>query len=156
MAKWNPETTSWDFDDADLERALDAGDKATDQLASGTKAPVISSARYEPLGRRVSVELDNGATFAFPVDGVQGLRGVADADLHALEVWGTETLAWPTLDVHVGVPDLMAGYFGSGRWMKELQRERGRRGGRTPSTAKAAAARENGRKGGRPRKPAVS
>jgi hypothetical protein len=49
--------------------------------------------------------------------------------------------------VDYSVPGLVAGIFGTARWMAA-------RAGRAGSPAKAAAARANGAKGGRPRKAA--
>ena len=46
------------------------------------------------------------------------------------------------------VPGLVAGLFGTRRWMAEI----GRRGGKRRTKAKALAARANGAKGGRPRR----
>ena len=110
--------------------------------------PRAASARYEATGRRVIVELTNGCTFAFPADLAQGLDGAADADLAAVETQGKGYgLHWPTLDVDLAVPDLMAGLLGTRSWMA-------RKAGSTSSKAKAESARENGKKGGRPRKTA--
>jgi hypothetical protein len=57
-------------------------------------------------------------------------------------------LHWESLDVDLGVPELVAGLFGSKAWMSEL----GRQGGKSKSAAKAQASRDNGKSGGRPRK----
>ena len=55
---------------------------------------------------------------------------------------------WESLDVDFGIPELVAGIFGTKSWMAEL----GRKGGEATSSAKSAAARKNGKKGGRPKK----
>jgi hypothetical protein len=60
-------------------------------------------------------------------------------------------LHWPTLDVDLYVPALVAGIFGTRAWMT---RELARRAGLATSPAKAEAARRNGARGGRPRKTA--
>jgi hypothetical protein len=60
-------------------------------------------------------------------------------------------LHWESLDVDLGVPELVAGLFGTKAWMSEL----GRQGGQSKSSAKAQASRDNGRSGGRPRKTAL-
>jgi hypothetical protein len=57
-------------------------------------------------------------------------------------------IEWEDLDVQVTLAGLMAGVFGTKRYMAELAR----RAGQSRSPAKAAAARTNGAKGGRPRK----
>jgi hypothetical protein len=81
-------------------------------------------------------------------DLAQGLEGASDADLAAMEILGNGYgLHWPSLDVDLAVPDLMAGLLGTRSWMA-------RKAGSTTSKAKAKAARENGKKGGRPRQAA--
>ena len=57
---------------------------------------------------------------------------------------------WEELDSHLSVPGLVAGTFGTKRWMSEL----GRKGGSVRSEAKAKSSRENGKLGGRPKKTA--
>ncbi len=52
----------------------------------------------------------------------------------------------------LGVPQLVAGLFGTKAWMAQL----GRQGGKSRSGAKAQASRDNGKHGGRPRKPLSS
>ena len=122
-------------------------------VAAGSLAaveePRALAARYDAATRRIVVDLTNGCTFIFPADRGQGLEGVSDAELAQVDVLpGGEALHWEQLDADLGVPQLIAGIFGSKLWMREL----GRRGGSSTSQTKAAAVRENGKKGGRPRK----
>jgi hypothetical protein len=113
--------------------------------------PRAKSARYDPDTGRIEIELKDGCLFAFPTGIAQGLRGASAAQLAAVEVWGDGyALHWEELDADFTVPGLVAGRFGTKRWMSEL----GRRGGSAKSEAKARASRENGKKGGRPRKAA--
>jgi hypothetical protein len=58
---------------------------------------------------------------------------------------------WDALDIEVTVAGLLAGVFGTERYMAEL----GRRAARMRSAAKAKASRSNGAKRGRPRKAIV-
>jgi hypothetical protein len=108
--------------------------------------PHAASARYDPDSERMIVDLDNGATFAFPPRLVQGLETATPDELAAVELLGDGFgLHWERLDVDFTVGGLLNGIFGTARWMAE-------KAGRTSSPAKAAAARVNGAKGGRPRK----
>ena len=115
--------------------------------------PRALSARYDPASGRIVVDLANGCELAFPARRVQGLAHAKDGDLADVEVTAAgRGLHWPTVDVDVTVPGLLAGLFGTKAW---TARELARHAGRATSTAKAEAARENGRKGGRPRKPSA-
>jgi hypothetical protein len=112
--------------------------------------PRASVARFDRQTGRVVIELTNGCTFEFPAELGQGLRGATPDQLAEVEVLpGGSGLRWEQLDADLSVAGLVAGIFGSERWMA---RQLGRRGGSRSTAAKAAAARENGKKGGRPRK----
>ncbi len=116
--------------------------------------PRAASARYDHKTNRVTVDLVNGCTYAFPTHLVQDLIEADPEDLAEVEVDGAGfNLHWPTLGVDLYVPALVAGVFGTRDWMN---RALARQAGRATSAAKAAAARENGRKGGRPRQSARS
>lgn len=108
--------------------------------------PHAARARYDRRTRRIVVDLTNGSSFAFPADLVQGLVGASPDALGDIELsGGGYGLHWPQLDADLTVPGLLAGVFGTARWMAA-------RAGRSTSPDKAAAARRNGAKGGRPRK----
>ena len=108
--------------------------------------PRAQSARYDRKSHRIVVELTNGSTFAFPARLAQGLEQATDDALAAVEVLGEGYgLHWEKLDADFTVPGLLAGIFGTKRYMAQLA-------GRSTSAAKATAARVNGAKGGRPRK----
>ena len=109
------------------------------------------SVRYDASSSRIMVELSDGCVFGFPARFAQGLRGASPEYLAEGKVaLGGRALRWERLDADLLVAGLVQGLFGSRRWMEELAREWGARGGRARSDAKAAAARRNGRKGGRP------
>lgn len=62
-----------------------------------------------------------------------------------MEILGAGTgLRWEALDVHLSIPGLLAGLFGTRSYMARLA-------GRASSPSRAAAAPANGAKGGRPR-----
>lgn len=108
--------------------------------------PRAASAKYDRRSDRIVVALTNGCTFTFPPRLAQGLEGATAEQLAEVKVLGLGYgLHWETLDADLSLPGLMAGLFGTRRFMAA-------QAGRATSTAKAAAARANGAKGGRPRK----
>lgn len=126
--------------DADYEAAVERG-----RIAEATE-PRAKSAHYDRKSGRVVIELKNGSTFAFPARLAQGLENATDQQLAEVEVLGTGYgLHWETLNADYTVPGLLAGIFGTRKYMAQSA-------GRATSPAKAAAARANGAKGGRPRK----
>ncbi len=134
--------------DADIRRAERAAEA---KMAAGPRAV---TARYDRRLDRVIVSLDNGLDLAFPPRMAEGLDKATASDLATIEISPTGLgLHWPKLDADLYLPALMAGIFGSPRWMAGLL---GRMGGRSRTDAKVAAARANGKRGGRPRKTAAS
>lgn len=132
--------------DADIARAEKA---MQETMAAGPRA---TAARYDRRRARVVVSLDNGLELAFPPRLAEGLDTGGPDDLASVEISPTGLgLHWPKLDADLYLPSLMAGIFGSPRWMAAAM---GRNGGRARTDAKTAAARANGRRGGRPRKAA--
>jgi uncharacterized protein DUF2442 len=130
---------------AELTRAqIDAGNAHGREIVA--TLPHAATARYDRRSRRIIVELTNGSLFAFPAELAQGLAGASADQLSEIELSGAGYgLHWPQLDADLTVPGLLAGVFGTARWMAA-------QAGRASSPAKAAAARRNGIKGGRPRK----
>jgi hypothetical protein len=125
---------------AQIDAALERG-----RIADETE-PRAAAARYDAKSGRVIIDLTNGATFAFPARLAEGLADASSDALSDIEILGRgHGLHWEQLDVDYTVPGLVAGIFGTARWMAA-------RAGRATSAAKAAAARKNGAKGGRPRK----
>jgi hypothetical protein len=106
------------------------------------------SARFDRSSRRIILELTNGHLFGIPVARLRDLRGVSDAELAKVELWGGGTmLYWEDLEIAHGVPELILDTFKP----RHLAQHFGRAGGRVSSRAKARAARKNGALGGRPR-----
>ena len=82
--------------------------------------PRARSARYDAASQRLIVELVNGSTFIFPPRLVQGLENATDAQLSRVEILGVGFgLHWDELDADVSVEGLLAGRFGSRRYMAE-------------------------------------
>jgi Protein of unknown function (DUF2442) len=112
--------------------------------------PRALDARYDRASGRVIVELVSGCTYIFPAHLLQDFQDADPAGIDEIIVDGLGyNLHWPKLDIDVCVPALVAGIFGTKRWMEKAL---ARRAGQAKSPAKAAAARANGAKGGRPRK----
>jgi Protein of unknown function (DUF2442) len=112
--------------------------------------PRAVKAWYELTSTRVFIELKNGVVIGFPYKLLQGLESATPEQVAEVEVTPSGYgLHWESLDLDLGVPELIAGVFGTKAWMTEL----GRLGGQVKSAAKEKAARENGKRGGRPRKP---
>lgn len=131
-------------DDAQFKKASDAGRRL---LARG---PLALSARY--AAKRIQVELNNGCTFAFPVEHAEDLAGAKVADLKIIKIEAAGLgLHWPRLDADLYVPSLIKGVLGSKLWMAHI----GAMGGSATSSAKAASSRVNGAQGGRPRRQPV-
>jgi len=128
-----------------------------DQIAQAKQAwktaeatePRAESVHYNQSEDLIVIKLKNGAIFCFPPRLAQGLESASPEQL--TDVWlppSGSSVHWESLDVDFGIPELIAGIFGTKSWMAEL----GRKGGEATSSAKSAAARKNGKKGGRPKK----
>ena len=128
--------------DAEIEAAIARAN------AAERERPKAVAAVYRAADDAVIITLATGVQVAIPRKLLQGLQDATPRQLAGIEIEGPGTgLHWSALDVDHYIPDVLAGVFGTRRWMSEI----GRRGGRVRSAAKAAAARVNGRKGGRPR-----
>jgi hypothetical protein len=84
--------------------------------------PRAVSAEYDAEAGLVKVHLRSGASFSFPPDIAQGLAGAKAEDLAQVEITPMgDGLHWETLDADFSVAGLLAGVFGTKRWMAELQ-----------------------------------
>ncbi len=114
--------------------------------------PHATAATYSPEHDLIVIDLENGSKFAFPPKIAQGLQSATPDQLAEIELTpGGYGLLWPQIDAALSVRGLLMGAFGSQEWAREFAR----RGGRSQSPAKVAAARANGARGGRPRKAAA-
>ena len=135
------------YSDAELESIR------KETLRQDEAQPRAKSAHYRPSARALVIELKSGVKLEIPVDLIEGLAGASKTQLEKVELHPKGyALNWEELDVQMSVEGLVAGIFGSPRWMQKLASEWGRRGGKARSDRKAAAVRENGKLGGRPRK----
>jgi hypothetical protein len=128
---------------AEIDRARIAG-----KILNETEPKAIK-AWYAADTDRIFIELTTEIIMGFPSQRLQRLVNATPKQLAEVEVTPSGYgLHWESLDVDLGVPELVAGLFGTKVWMSEL----GRQGGKSKLAAKAQASRDNGKSGGRPRK----
>lgn len=140
------------------DRMQDAVERAVDgRLAVAAAAgrsrralgELATSVSYDARTARLRIELVSGVGVSIPVASIEGLAGAPASAIRAVRLQGGGYgLYWPSLDLDLAVPELVAGCFGSRTWMSALARQ----GGKVSSPAKRRAARANGKLGGRPRK----
>jgi hypothetical protein len=83
----------------------------------------VKRAAFSERTDRLVLSMDNGVTHMIPRSLLQGLTAAGPRDLEKIELLGGGTgLYWPALDVAHYVPGLLAGVYGSEKWMKQLQR----------------------------------
>jgi Protein of unknown function (DUF2442) len=128
---------------AEIDRARERG------KTIAANEPRAIDAWYDKSSKKVFVELSNDLTIGVPYEKLQGLQDATVEQLIQVKITPSGYgLHWEVLDVDLGVPQIVAGLFGTKAWMAEL----GRQGGKSKSEAKAQASRKNGSLGGRPRK----
>jgi hypothetical protein len=132
--------------DAAYEAATEAGREAKNAPTAVVRASVHPLHVESSLG--LSLELRNGASVTIPVKSIPELASQPAKELAKVKVDGFgEGLLWPSLDVAISAPGLLAEFFGYATRAKIA-----RAGGRARTPAKVSAARKNGRKGGRPKR----
>lgn len=86
--------------------------------------PYAIEARYDQRQRRIAVVLNTGIVISFAPDMVEGLKDARPRDLRSIEICHSgQGLHFSALDADVYVSGLLAGTFGSGRWMAAHKRE---------------------------------
>lgn len=82
--------------------------------------PRAVAVRYDRGRDQVVIDLASGATFAFPPRLAQGLADATPAQIGQVEIAGAGFgLHWDELDLDLTVAGLMAGRFGTARYMAE-------------------------------------
>jgi hypothetical protein len=111
--------------------------------------PRAQAARYDAHSHRLIIELRSGVTVMVPCSLVQGLSDAPPNEIARVKIVARgEDLHWPTLDVQISVPRLMAGIFGTRKWMAEI----GQRGRQMKSKRDAGSYRAPGQRSGRSNK----
>jgi Protein of unknown function (DUF2442) len=132
---------------AELQAEIDKARKAGAELDE--TEPRAIKAWYAADTERIFIELNTEIVMGFPYRKLQGLGNATPQQLAAVEITPSGYgLHWESLDVDLGVPQLVVGLLGTKAWMSEL----GRQGGKSTSIAKSQASRDNGKRGGRPPK----
>ncbi len=137
----------WEIEEETLEEQhLAAQADGERQLETEALARHVS---YNAESDQLVIELQSGVTLLLPTHLLQGVGGAKPEQIADIQLGPRgASLHWESLAVSFGLAALLAGIFGTERWMQEM----GRRGGAVKSTAKTTAARINGKKGGRPTK----
>ena len=112
MAEWTLKTTDAEIDAA-LERA---------RLNPDPDPPSATTAEYRAELDLVILHLDTGRRLVLPREELQGLQTATPDQLAHIEIFGGRDIAWPDLDVDHYLPSLIAGIYGSDRWMQSLNR----------------------------------
>jgi hypothetical protein len=85
--------------------------------------PRAVAAEYDAAAGLVRIELQSGASFSFPPRIAQGLAEATAAELAQVEITPMgDGLHWEALDADFSVAGLLAGVFGTKRWMAQLRR----------------------------------
>lgn len=135
---------------------------------------VIAAAAYDPAQKRLVITLNNGLGLLLDPAHCQELAELDEAELMAVQVSPAGShVYWDESGAGIPLDNILAGRFGSRKWMEQMQAEHGiplglwkdselarsewgRMGGSLTSEAKARSSRENGKKGGRPPKQTLS
>jgi Protein of unknown function (DUF2442) len=84
--------------------------------------PRACTAYYDRTSSNIVIELKDGATFTVPHQLLQGLAGADSQDLAAITLTPSGgALHWETLDVHLRVPSILQGIYGTKTWMEKIR-----------------------------------
>ncbi|HXH14960.1 MAG TPA: DUF2442 domain-containing protein [Sphingomonas sp.] len=99
------------------EDILAANERGRIEMATKPRA---KAARYDREQDRIVVDLVNGSTFTFPPHLLQGFGRATPDQISEVKVLGVGFgLHWESLDADFTVAGLMAGRFGTARYMAE-------------------------------------
>ncbi|KKJ00576.1 hypothetical protein PROH_10925 [Prochlorothrix hollandica PCC 9006 = CALU 1027] len=94
--------------------------KAATQAADAVE-PRAKAAYFDPATNLVVIALKNGAFLSITPHLLQGLDNASTADLS--DIWlddGGRSIHWDRLDADFEIVGLVAGIFGTQRWMADL------------------------------------
>jgi hypothetical protein len=102
-----------DLSDAEFEAANERGREEFE-----TK-PHARSARFDRASGLMTLDIFNGCSFTFPPRQLQGMQSATDEQLEDFELSGIGFgLHWEALEADFTVPGLLAGHFGTRRFME--------------------------------------
>ncbi len=88
------------------------------------------AARYDAERGRIVIELSTEADISFPAHRLEGLAGASPADLAEIEISPAGfALHFPRLDADFALAPLLAGIFGSRKWMAAQPAQAGKQAG---------------------------
>ena len=105
----------------DLRSVVDHRAQTRAMLADATE-PRARNAYYDRTTHTIIIELKDGSTFTVPHHLLQGLADADAKDVAAIEITPSgNALHWETLDIHLRVPSILQGIYGTKAWMEELK-----------------------------------
>ena len=109
-----------ELDDLEFQRQFELAQVAA-KTANLTEPRAIA-AYYDRAADAIVIRLRSGASFSFPPSIAQGLSGASPSDLDQIEITPMgDGLHWGKLDADFTVAGLLAGIFGTRKWMTALQ-----------------------------------
>jgi Protein of unknown function (DUF2442) len=106
--------------ESQLKEQLDRA-QARAMLADATE-PRARNAYYDRPTGNIIIELKDGSTFTVPHHLLQGLADADPKDVAAIELTASgNALHWDTLDIHLRVPSILQGIYGTKAWMEKLK-----------------------------------
>ena len=91
-------------------------------LESSVREAHAVAARYDAATGDLALILRGGAQLRVATQLLQGVAGAAPEQIERVELWGNGSgLHWEELDADLRVQDIVAGSFGTQRWMAQLE-----------------------------------
>ncbi len=84
--------------------------------------PHARAAHYDRDSGLLIIELTNGATYSVPARHLQGLADANDEQIARIDIGSGHGLHWDELDADFTVGGLLAGRFGTAKYMAEFRK----------------------------------
>jgi hypothetical protein len=85
----------------------------------------VLRAAYSKATDRLRLVFEDGTIYSIPRILIQGLAGAEEKDIKRIQILGDGTgLLWPVLDIAHYIPGLLAGVYGSEKWMTALYEQK--------------------------------